>query len=46
MGEDKIREAETSKPKETFFCSFCGKNQHEVPKLILVPGGFYLQRMR
>jgi hypothetical protein len=40
MGEDldKIREAETSKAKENFYCSFCGKNQHDV--LMPVPGGF------
>ena len=34
----KIREAETFKAKETSYCSFCGKSQHQVLKLIAGPG--------
>jgi hypothetical protein len=32
--------------KNTLYCSFCGKSQHEVRKLIAGPTVFHLRRMR
>ena len=34
------READPAKPKHTMYCSFCGKSQHEVKKLIAGPAVF------
>jgi hypothetical protein len=42
QGEDKLREAETSSANGTFFCSFCGKNQRDVLKLIAGPGRVFI----
>ena len=33
-------------PPTILYCSFCGKSQHEVRKLIKGPGVFYLRRVR
>ncbi len=32
--------------KNTLYCSFCGKSQHEVRKLIAGPDGVHLRRVR
>ena len=32
--------------KNTLYCSFCGKSQHEVRKLIAGPDRVHLRRMR
>ena len=33
-------QADPAKPKHTMYCSFCGKSQHEVKKLIAGPAVF------
>ncbi len=35
-----------SDSKNTLYCSFCGKSQHEVRKLIAGPDRVHLRRMR
>ena len=35
-----------SESKNTLYCSFCGKSQHEVRKLIAGPTVFHLRRVR
>ncbi len=41
-----MNKAGGSDSKNTLYCSFCGKSQHEVRKLIAGPTVFNLRRMR
>ncbi len=39
-GEHGTSEAASSSPEKTLYCSFCGKSQHEVKKMIAGPASF------
>jgi ClpX C4-type zinc finger len=40
----RLREAVQGGPKEMFYCSFCGKSDHEVGKLVAGPSVFICNR--